>query len=72
MNEQLLQMAMILVSVALIGATLLQARGQGFRAYQGTSLTPTRRGLEKLLFQLTIGLAVLFVLLAALNLAAAS
>ncbi len=65
-----LRVAMILVSLALMGAILLQVRGEGLRAYQGTSLTRTRRGLEKALFQLTVGLAVLFVALAALNLAA--
>jgi len=64
-----LQVAMILVSLALLGAILLQVRGEGLQAYQGTSLTRTRRGLEKALFQLTVGLAVLFVALAALNLA---
>lgn len=67
-----LRVAMILVSMALLGAILLQVRGEGLRAYQGTSLTRTRRGLEKTLFQLTVALATLFVVLAALNLAVAS
>ncbi|GBD13169.1 hypothetical protein HRbin24_01192 [bacterium HR24] len=67
----ILNLGMILISLALIGVILLQVRGEGLRAFQGTSLTRTRRGLEKALFQLTIALAFLFVLVAALNVTAA-
>ncbi|HXG42865.1 MAG TPA: preprotein translocase subunit SecG [Dehalococcoidia bacterium] len=65
-----LNLGMILISLALIAVVLLQVRGEGLRAFQGTSLTRTRRGLEKVLFQLTIALAFLFVLVAALNVTA--
>jgi|DewCreStandDraft_2_1066082.scaffolds.fasta_scaffold01610_14 preprotein translocase subunit SecG len=69
--QDTLQVAMILISLALISVILLQVRGEGLRSFQGTSLTRTRRGLEKTLFQLTIALSVLFLLVAALNVTAA-
>ena len=62
-----LQLAEIIVALALILVTLLQAKGSGFGSALGGSsgsVFRTRRGVEKTLFQLTIFLAVLFVLLA--------
>jgi preprotein translocase subunit SecG len=58
-----LNLAQILVSVALSIVLLLQAKGSGFGAGLGgsTSMFRTRRGIEKTLFQLTIVLAVVFV-----------
>jgi preprotein translocase subunit SecG len=60
-----LNLAQILVSVALAAVLLLQAKGSGFGAGLGgsTSMFRTRRGIEKTLFQLTIVLAVLFVVI---------
>lgn len=55
----------IIVAVVLIGVLLLQARGQGFSASFGSSdssIYRTRRGFERTLFQFTIGLGILWVL----------
>ncbi|MBI2756427.1 MAG: preprotein translocase subunit SecG [Chloroflexi bacterium] len=55
----------IVVAIVLIGVLLLQGRGQGFSASFGSSdssIYRTRRGFERTLFQFTIGLAVLWVL----------
>lgn len=60
-----LNVAQILVAVLVIIVILLQARGTGFAAgfSSDSSIFRTRRGLEKTLFQLTIGLAIMFVLI---------
>ena len=60
-----LGIAQIIVSVALIGAILLQAKGSGLGSVFGGdgSVFRTRRGAEKGLFQLTIILAIAFGLL---------
>jgi preprotein translocase subunit SecG len=65
--ENSLNLAQILVSIILITAILLQAKGSGFGAGLGgtTSSFRTRRGLEKTLFQATIGLTVLFLAMSA-------
>ena len=62
-----LNLAEIIVSVALIMVILLQARGSGFGGALGGSSTffRTRRGAEKTLFQLTIVLVVIFILISA-------
>lgn len=61
-----LNVAQIIVSLCLIVVVLLQARGTGFASgfSSDSSIFRTRRGLERTLFQFTIGLAVLFVGLA--------
>ncbi|HEY7060677.1 MAG TPA: preprotein translocase subunit SecG [Chloroflexota bacterium] len=58
------QIVQIILSVALITVVLLQARGTGFSATfsSDSSIYRTRRGIEKTLFQFTIGLAVVWVL----------
>jgi preprotein translocase subunit SecG len=60
-----LNIAQILVSIALSVVLLLQAKGSGFGAGLGgsTSMFRTRRGIEKTLFQLTIVLVILFVII---------
>ncbi|MEE9249222.1 MAG: preprotein translocase subunit SecG [Dehalococcoidia bacterium] len=65
----LLNLIQILISSALIGVVLLQVKGQGMGGvFGGTSAGfRTRRGLEKTLFQATIGLIVLFVLISLLS-----
>ena len=70
--ENYLNIGQILVSVALIIVVLLQAKGSGFGAGLGgtTSSFRTRRGLEKTLFQATIGLTVLFLAMSAWSVAA--
>ncbi len=59
--------ALIILSVALTAAILLQSRGGGLGNLIGGesigSQYKTRRGLEKTLFQVTIGLAVAFFVL---------
>ena len=56
-----------ILAVTLIVALLLQLRGQGFSGTFGggsDSIYRTRRGVEKTLFQFTIGLAVVFMIVA--------
>ena len=54
----------LLISIVLIFVILLQTRGSGFSATfsSDSSIYRSRRGVEKTLFNFTIGLAVLFVL----------
>ncbi|MDP2729960.1 MAG: preprotein translocase subunit SecG [Dehalococcoidales bacterium] len=61
-----LLIAQIVLSIALILAIMLQVRGGGLGGIfgQADSVFRTRRGIEKTLFQFTIVLAVLFVLIA--------
>jgi len=63
-----LNVAQIVLSIALILAVLLQVRGGGLGGIFGQpdSVYRTKRGLEKTLFQLTIALMVLFVIVAIL------
>ncbi|MBL8131091.1 MAG: preprotein translocase subunit SecG [Anaerolineae bacterium] len=61
-----LQIVAIIVSLALIVMVLLQVKGSGLGDLLGGSgetggITRTRRGLEKTLYQITIGLAVVFI-----------
>lgn len=60
-----MQVAELLMAVLLIVLILLQARGAGFSGTFNTEATVfrTRRGLEKTLFNTTIVVAVLFLLL---------
>ena len=62
-----LNFAMILISIVLMLLILLQSKGSSFSgAFGGDagSINRTRRGIEKTLFQFTIGTAVIYVLLA--------
>ena len=63
--QHYLSIAQILVSIALIACCLLQARGAGLGGIFGAaeSVYRTKRGVEKTLFQFTIFLAVLFVVI---------
>jgi preprotein translocase subunit SecG len=60
-----LNIVQIIISVTLIGVILLQTRGSGFSATfsSDTSIYRTRRGVERTLFNVTIGLAIVFVLI---------
>jgi preprotein translocase subunit SecG len=60
-----LNIAQIVLSVALVLIVLLQVRGGGLGGIFGQADTVyrTRRGIEKSLFQLTIVLIVLFVII---------
>jgi preprotein translocase subunit SecG len=66
--------AQIVVSVVLIIVLLLQVKGGGLGGIFGQpeSVYRTRRGVEKTLFQATIALIVVFVLLSILSLKFAS
>jgi preprotein translocase subunit SecG len=59
-----LQIASIIVSVLLIILILLQVKGGGLGSLlggeAGGGIARTRRGLEKTLFQITIGLSIAF------------
>lgn len=65
-----LSIAQIVLAVALILIVLLQVRGGGLGGIFGQADTVyrTRRGLEKTMFQLTIALAVLFIVIALISL----
>lgn len=60
--------AQIIVAVVLIGVLLLQVKGGGLGGIFGQpdSVYRTRRGIEKSLFQFTVGLVVLFIILSVL------
>jgi len=65
-----LDIAVIIVSIVLIAVILLQTKGSSFSgAFGGDagSINRTRRGVEKTLFQFTIGTSVVFVVLAILT-----
>ncbi|KXK19379.1 MAG: preprotein translocase subunit SecG [Chloroflexi bacterium OLB15] len=66
-----LYIAAIIISVALIVIILLQVKGSGLGDLLGGSgdsgVTRTRRGLEKTLYQITIGLSFAFLLIAILS-----
>lgn len=62
-----LNIVMIIVSVVLMALILLQTKGSSFSSAFGSdagSINRTRRGVEKTLFQLTIVVAVIYVMLA--------
>jgi preprotein translocase subunit SecG len=60
-----LHIVQILVSLVLIAVVLLQTRGGNFSATftSDSSIYHSRRGVERTLFQFTIGLAVFFVII---------
>ena len=68
--ESYLYVAQIVVAVALILTVLLQVRGGGLGGIFGQADTVyrTKRGVEKTLFQLTIALVIIFVILAIISL----
>ncbi len=65
-----LNVAQIILSIALILAILIQVRGGGLGGIfgQADSVYRTKRGVEKTLFQLTIVLVVLFITVSVLAL----
>lgn len=60
-----LSIAQIVLSVALVLAIMLQVKGGGLGGIfgQADSVYRTRRGIERTLFQLTIVLAVIFIII---------
>ena len=62
--------ALVLVSVALIASVILQSKGAGLGGLTGADtggIFTARRGVEKTLFYVTIALGVLFFVLAILS-----
>ena len=64
-----LNVAQIVIALALILAVLLQVRGGGLGGIFGQpdSVFRTKRGVEKTLFQLTIALVVIFITLSLIS-----
>ena len=65
-----LNLIQIIISIALILLILMQTKGGGLGGLFGgsdTSIYKTRRGVEKTLFNLTIVLAVIFFVVAIVN-----
>ena len=69
--DNYLNLAQMLISIVLIVVVLLQTRGadigSAFGGGGGGSTFRTRRGLEKTLFQLTIILAIIFLIISAMS-----
>jgi preprotein translocase subunit SecG len=65
------QVASIIMSIALIALILLQVKGGGLGSLlggdAGGGIARTRRGLEKTLFQITIGLSIAFLIICILS-----
>jgi len=62
-----LDFALIITSIALIASVILQSKGAGLGGLTGGDtggVFTARRGIEKVLFRITIGLSVVFFLLA--------
>jgi preprotein translocase subunit SecG len=61
--ERYLDIALIITSIALVLSVILQSKGAGLGGLTGAdtgSIFTARRGIEKTLFRITIGLSVLF------------
>ncbi|HNZ15860.1 MAG: preprotein translocase subunit SecG [Anaerolineaceae bacterium] len=66
----ILNIAIIIVSIALIASVLLQSKGIGLGGLAGGDtggVYTQRRGIEKVMFYITIALSVVFLLLALIN-----
>lgn len=65
------QIASIIMSIVLIALILLQVKGGGLGSLlggdAGGGIARTRRGLEKTLFQMTVGLSVVFLAICILS-----
>ena len=65
------QIVQILISVALVAVILVQAKGAGglggIFGGEGRGVYRTRRGVEKTLFNVTVGLAVAFFIISIIS-----
>jgi preprotein translocase subunit SecG len=62
-----INLALIITSIALIISVIMQSKGAGLGGLTGGDtggIFTARRGIEKILFRVTIGLSILFFLLA--------
>ena len=65
--EQILNIALIVTSIALVAAIILQSKGAGLGGLTGNDMGgvfTARRGIEKALFWITITFSVIFFVLA--------
>lgn len=65
--ESFVNGSLIITSIALIASVILQSKGAGLGGFSGSDsggVFSARRGVERTLFWVTIGLAVLFFILA--------
>lgn len=62
--EAALYIALIILSITLIGLVIIQGRTAGLQSRDTSSIYRTKRGLEKTIYQATIVVAVVFLLLA--------
>jgi len=61
--ERYLDIAMIIISIALIASVILQSKGAGLGGLTGGdsgAIFTARRGVEKTLFQITVALSIIF------------
>lgn len=64
--EIYLDIALIIISIALIASVILQSKGAGLGGLTGGDsggIFTARRGIEKTLFRITVGLSIIFALL---------
>lgn len=59
--KEVLLVVQIAISVTIITLVMMQSKGTGLGRSFGSTSYHSRRGLETMLFRLTIGLVVLFV-----------
>lgn len=67
--ETTIEIGLIITSIALIASVILQSKGAGLGGLTGAdsgTVFSARRGIERTLFFVTIGLSVLFFILAIL------
>ena len=70
LEYMILNIAIIIVSIALIASVLLQSKGIGLGGLADGDtggVYTQRRGIEKVMFYITIALSVVFLLLALIN-----
>ncbi len=61
-----IDIALIIISIALIACVIFQNKGVGLGGLTGadsSQVFTARRGLEKTIFQITIGIAIVFIIL---------
>ncbi len=61
--ERYLDLALIITSIALVFSVILQSKGAGLGGLTGGdagSVFTARRGVEKTLFRITIGISIIF------------
>ena len=67
-----LHIVQMIISLAMIVLIVMQAKGSGLGSLFGGeagTITKTRRGLEKTLFQITVGLSIAFITVAIITVA---